>query len=39
MGTFIDKLANCSCFDQKAKYPSPYSFEFEGGEVLPRNHT
>jgi hypothetical protein len=37
MGTLIDQLVNCPCLDQKAKYPSPYSFDFDGGQVLPRN--
>lgn len=37
MGTLIEKLANCSCIERKAKYPTPYSFEFEGGKPLPSN--
>ena len=30
-------VANCSCIDMRAKYPTPYSFEFDGGREVASN--
>jgi hypothetical protein len=37
MGSLLEKLVNCSCIDSKAKYPTPYTFDFDGSTLVTRN--
>lgn len=37
MGHALTYVANCSCIEEKSKYPSPYRFSFDGMKEDPHN--